>query len=349
VGLSVLALLLGVLAVAPQARSAGSAGTPAAGQEDGERIVTLTRPDRTPARARPFWTAERVRGAQPLPPMTTRRPGVQPRMAGGRAGSLAGQDLPARATALTVAGTAGPATVTRATNKVAVKVPKPYRNLPDRTNGKLLFRVGGSAYACSATAVNSPNKSLVWTAGHCVSDGAGHFHNSWIFVPAYSSGANGSTPYGKWRWSRVATTGQWHNRGNLSFDVAALVVEPRNGRRLVRRVGGQGIAFNRSAAGSYSAFGYPAAYPFNGYLQWRCNSRLKGRDTRMSRPYPMRITCDMTGGSSGGGWLRGIRNGVGTLLSVVSYGPPWPSSQTYGPYHGPAAKKLYTSMRDVRP
>jgi V8-like Glu-specific endopeptidase len=321
----VLALLVSVLAVAPQDRSEAA---PAAGPREGGAVETLTRTARAPAKVREFWSPERMRRAQPIRPSVTREPGVQP---------------------LTVAGAAGSAPAGRTTQRRSVRVPKPYTNLPDRTNGKLFVRAGESVYVCSATAVNTPNKSLVWTAGHCVSDGAGRFYDDWIFVPAYSSRTKGSAPYGRWRWSRVATTGQWHNSGNLSFDLAAIVVQPRNGKRLVNRVGGQRIAFNRPAAGRYSAFGYPAAHPFDGYRQWRCNSRLKGRDTRMSRPYPVRITCDMTGGSSGGGWLRGIRKGVGTVLSVVSYGPPRPSSRTFGPYQGPVAKKLFTSMRGVRP
>jgi hypothetical protein len=49
----------------------------------------------------------------------------------------------------------------------------------------------------------------------------------------------------------------------------------------------------------------------------------------------MRVGCDMTAGSSGGGW---IANGV--LLSDTSYGYP-PTPYLYGPYLSQTAKKLY--------
>ena len=50
----------------------------------------------------------------------------------------------------------------------------------------------------------------------------------------------------------------------------------------------------------------------------------------------MFIDCDMTAGSSGGGWIAGT-----TLLSVTSYGYPSSSDHLYGPYMSRSAKSLY--------
>ena len=52
----------------------------------------------------------------------------------------------------------------------------------------------------------------------------------------------------------------------------------------------------------------------------------------------MAIRCDMTGGSSGGGWIVG-----GNVYSVNSYGYLTQPNVMYGPYQGSVAQQLYTS------
>ena len=52
----------------------------------------------------------------------------------------------------------------------------------------------------------------------------------------------------------------------------------------------------------------------------------------------MAIGCDMTGGSSGGGWLVG-----NNVYSVNSYGYLTEPNVMYGPYQGAAAQSLYSS------
>ena len=49
----------------------------------------------------------------------------------------------------------------------------------------------------------------------------------------------------------------------------------------------------------------------------------------------------MTGGSSGGGWIVNMKDGLGTLVSVNSYGYFSQPDAMYGPYQGNAAEKLY--------
>ena len=70
----------------------------------------------------------------------------------------------------------------------------------------MFFTDDGLNYVCSGTAVLSGNKSMVWTAGHCVHDGASNFHTNWSFVPAY---ADGSRPYGTWTARTLLTTSGW--------------------------------------------------------------------------------------------------------------------------------------------
>jgi hypothetical protein len=55
-------------------------------------------------------------------------------------------------------------------------------------------------------------------------------------------------------------------------------------------------------------------------------------------PATMGIGCDMTGGSSGGGWVVG-----NTVLSVTSYGYSNQPNVLYGPYQDSVAQQLYAS------
>ena len=106
----------------------------------------------------------------------------------------------------------------------ATQIPPPYTSQPTSTNGKVFFTDDGLNYVCSGTALLSGNKSTVWTAGHCVHDGASNFHTNWTFVPAY---ADGSRPYGTWTARTLLTTSGWATSGDFSFDNGAAVVNER--------------------------------------------------------------------------------------------------------------------------
>ena len=228
-------------------------------------------------------------------------------------------------------------------------VPRPYTNFPDRLNGKVFFTMNGSSFVCSGTAVNSENKSIVWTAGHCVHGGrGGRFHTNWAFVPAYSSSFNGHRPYGTWTARELWTRTEWSANSNFRQDVGAVVVNRVGNIRLVDRIGGQGILFNASRSQNYSSFGYPQAAPFNGLSQFRCNSGLVANDFPPGvGPATMKIHCNMTGGSSGGGWLVNLSTaGLGFVNSVNSYRYNTTPDHLFGPYHGNEALSLYNAVRN---
>jgi hypothetical protein len=115
------------------------------------------------------------------------------------------------------------------------------------------------------------------------------------------------------------------------------VVGPASGTALTDRVGGRGIAFNYSRSQTYQSYGYPAAPPFNGERLWRCTSTLQTQDTS-ANPATNGIGCDMTGGSSGGGWIVGS-----SVYSVNSYGYNNQPDVMYGPYQGSVAQSLYNA------
>jgi V8-like Glu-specific endopeptidase len=247
-----------------------------------------------------YWTAERMQNAIPVRKVV--------------AGEPAGQ-------------------AKKAPRGTAQQIPPPYTSAPTRTNGKVFFTDGGLNYVCSGTALLSGNKSVVWTAGHCVHDGASNFHTNWTFVPAY---ADGSRPYGTWAARALLTTSGWANNGDFSYDTGAAVVSPNGGSALTDVVGGRGIAFNTPRQQQYAAHGYPAGSPFNGQRLWVCNSPLIYNDTS-ANPATMGIDCDMTGGSSGGGWIAS-----GNVTSVNSYGYRTLRNVMFGPYQGSVAQSLYT-------
>jgi hypothetical protein len=215
----------------------------------------------------------------------------------------------------------------------AQQIPPPYTTAPTRTNGKVFFTDDGLNYVCSGTALLSGNKSVVWTAGHCVHDGAAGFHTNWTFVPAY---ADGSRPYGTWTARALLTTSGWANSSDFSYDNGAAVVSLNGGSALTDVVGGRNITFNYARQQQYAAHGYPAAAPFDGQRLWVCNSPLRYNDTS-ANPATMGIDCDMTGGSSGGGWIAND-----AVASVNSYGYRTLPNVMFGPYQGSVAQSLYT-------
>ena len=214
------------------------------------------------------------------------------------------------------------------------EITTPYTQAPTSTHGKVFFTLGGGDYVCSGTALLSGNKSVVWTAGHCVNEGPGAFATNWQFVPAYKDGA---APLGAYVAENLFTTSAWGNSGDFSYDLGAAVVAPAGGTALTDRVGGRGIAFNSARNQTYQSYGYPAAPPFDGERLWRCTSALQTSDNDANPP-TLGIGCDMTGGSSGGGWIVGSN-----VVSVNSYGYGNQPDVMYGPYQGSVAQSLYNA------
>ena len=201
-------------------------------------------------------------------------------------------------------------------------------------HGKVFFSEGSINYQCSGTALTSGNKSVVWTAGHCVNQGPGSYYTNWTFVPGYK---DGTRPYGTWTARTLLTTAEWRRSGDFSFDFGAAVVSTSGGATLTDTVGGRDPGFNQPAEQHYLSYGYPAGSPFTGEKLIVCESDVGARDTS-TNPATMGIGCDMTGGSSGGGWVVG-----NTLLSIVSYGYTYQPNVLYGPYQGSVAQQLYAS------
>ncbi|MGH3870424.1 MAG: hypothetical protein ACRDSR_02750 [Pseudonocardiaceae bacterium] len=298
-----------------------------------------------------YWTPARMAAAKSLdvtPPRGTPGPAAAPETTGPPA------SVPPAAGSVPPAATpppSGPQPL------AAVMVPRPYTTLPARLNGKLFFTQNGGNFVCSGTVVNGDNKDMVDTAGHCVSDGRGHFDSvaSVMFVPAYSSAATGCPtvpgcfPYGKWTARTLTTRTEWHVNGNFKQDYGYVVLNTLNGQHIVNLLGGQGTAFNFSRSQTFNSYGYPQAAPFNGFDQKLCVSARLGDDNPSAGPGPLtiRIDCNMTGGSSGGGWLIGLSGGLGYVNSHNSYRYTNTPNNLFGPYYGNEVLSLFNFTKTM--
>jgi len=172
---------------------------------------------------------------------------------------------------------------------------------PLSTVGKVFFsNSSGQDFVCSGTAVESLNQSVVDTAGHCL-----YLYGDWVqnvvFCPLYE---NGTTPYGCWAARDLEVPTDWINAKPNDFhhDFGMAIVAPNDEGALTDLVGGAGWAYNQAANQSFSAYGYPAGYPFDGQTRQSCEGAT-GTAWEHGDGTAVSIPCNMTGGSSGGPWF----------------------------------------------
>jgi hypothetical protein len=208
---------------------------------------------------------------------------------------------------------------------------------PVKHIGKVFFTLAGANYVCSGNAVTSGNKSTVSTAGHCVNEGPGAFATNFVFVPAY---LNGAAPYGKWTAKALYAPTEWSSKGEIQYDTGFAVMNQFNGQYLSDVVGASGVQFNAARGLTYKSYGYPAAPPFNGESLKSCTGKAAD-DPNNPKFNTQGISCDMTGGSSGGPWFIGTGSD-GVQNSINSYGYSG-SRIMYGPYWGSVIQETYNS------
>jgi V8-like Glu-specific endopeptidase len=204
---------------------------------------------------------------------------------------------------------------------------------PNAINGQLFFKVPAGRtvppgrYVCSAT-VQRPR--IITTAGHCVSDGNGHFFKNWTFVPALR---NGVGPFGTWNAAYVVVSNVWHFGGGVlpnGQDVASIeLLDDASGNKIGDFTGYAGYQIPALYGGQHlTSNGYPCNIDgCNKMHRVDAEARLGANNTAI-------IGSDMRGGTSGGGWLMNWGEyGVGEppasgneagglrLIAVTSYGP----------------------------
>lgn len=219
-----------------------------------------------------------------------------------------------------------------------------------RVHGAIFISLGIFGYGrCSGTAVRSRNESVVFTAAHCLhfgGRGGRWFLDDGVFVPGYRYGQR---PFGVFPVRWIDTAKQWRSNGSRNFDVGALVVgRNQRGQSLTDAVGGAGIAWNLKADQTFNVHGYPASEPFDGETQRLCaGRRFLGHDVGSfvsPGPLNLAVTCSVTGGASGGGWMIAGNK----LNSVSNYTYFDESSPVYGSYFGKEVARLYGRAVRVR-
>lgn len=304
--------------------------------------------------AHEFWTAERMEQAvaypigtegEPPPPSEPETPGPDVELEE-REGILP-QDAK-NSTFRGLLDEMGEPSPKASQPSAASQVSTSYTKYPFRTMGKVFFRKdGGGLFVCSAAVIAAENRSVVWTAGHCVAEqGEENWHDRWIFVPAYQ---NGDAPMGRWAARTKATFVSWYADGNRNYDLGAVVVERRDERQIASVTGSLGWMFNAQRDFDYQEFGYPSAGNlFSGQNLWTCASPYAGGDGVGSNPGPRTSTnkCDFTAGASGGPWVVNFEECPNCYINSVNSWWWWERDHSHlaiqwaGPYQGSAALKL---------
>lgn len=313
------------------------------------RVVTFDLDPLTEKQSR-YWTAERI-AALPeadLPELTTLPVGTADTSSGAGAPVVSGDAVSPSVRAPVRMPTIK--TLRAIDGLVAQEIPDPAQ-FPYSTHGKLvIFDTPTTGRVCSGTIVSSVSESLVLTAAHCVVDDDGTRPINIRFIPGYRNGNYSSGPYGVWNGGEASfLQGYLSPNGgepNYEFDLAAVRFAPLNGVTLQDAVGARGHLFNAPGGpGSqlFNAFGYPAGPPFDGEKLWTCQSSSGQRESTGPGVDMVSMACDMTQGSSGGGWIVGADPQDGRINSVVSIGISSLPDVLFGPYFGTAAQALWAT------
>lgn len=352
------ALVLVVLGVLSSAVVA-SASSPATGNHTRNSMTVAPRASERPAAVKQYWTPERMRAARPLDFVADEYGARSLNLVkdnGARVGSprAVASGLPAPRflersagrfpNRLAVIGDSSDARTnarygSQSGGGQAVEIMDPSL-YPYRTHGKIFMTLPSGDYVCSGTVVPSTGKNLVWTAGHCLTL-EGEWATNVLFVPGYR---NGNAPFGEWVAELWGTDPTWAQYNMSEYDFGAMVMHANAaGDELADVVGWRGIVFNQSEEQLFRSYGYPSRTPFDGERAWLCESEWLGNDPYAKDPEnpAMGIACDMTQGSSGGGWVIGDTIETAAVNSVNSYGKPIYPGVMFGPYQGSDAEALW--------
>ncbi|MBO1416544.1 serine protease [Streptomyces sp. FH025] len=236
-------------------------------------------------------------------------------------------------------------------------------------NGKIFFKDGNEDYVCSGTVVSDPanpgKSNLVWTASHCLHGGKGNkYYTDITFAPAFNSNgvlSNGdkqkakledAEPYGEWNATAGMVSPQWTAEADpekggpwsqYDFGIIKVANPDPKGKSLEETVGGSvPLWFNapRDQLSGVANYGFPEGKPFDGVELEHCDGGKPAKKTGdPSRPAMLVIGCNMTGGSSGGGWYA-TKDGKPALVSDTSIGN---GANTYeaGPYLEDVAQHMF--------
>jgi len=332
-----LAVIIGVTALA-----VGSIAGPsfAASSDPARPVSAPTQFATSDADPRDYWTPQRMANAKPMVNMRERK---KPRVTvsdetGTKARRVAGTDTTAEAR-IVKASEAQPAAVyPYPFGRHGVE--NPLRKLaPYRQVGRIFFRQNGNNYSCSGASVVGGDRHVVFTAGHCLNDGAGHWSTDVVFVPARREG-KWKNPYGRFPAKELWVPSGWSDNSWDSYDLGAFNVgKSTKGKKLRRAVGALGFAYNDGRIQHWDIFGYPAQSPWKGNKLITCSTAHAIDDVNGNGPDTIGVGCDLNGGSSGGPWIVSLRR-KNMLNGITTYGYFAQPNAVYGPYFDETANKV---------
>jgi hypothetical protein len=227
-------------------------------------------------------------------------------------------------------------------------------------SGKVFFTMSGVRYVCSGSVANDSHddRSLVLTAAHCAYDEVAEaFATNWMFIPAYDTAPTqtcAQAAYGCWTAQALvvhngfATAGGFNTQAMVHDFAFAVVGEgtvgPGVDAELDVAVGSYPLATNVTSGNRLYAFGYPAAGKYKGKDLVYCAGNIFTDPYAGNQTWGM--TCNMTGGSSGGPWLLGFEGSSPALSSLNSYGRQgFPNM--YGPKFNANTTSVYNAADDA--
>jgi len=193
-------------------------------------------------------------------------------------------------------------------------------------------------YVASAESIGN---YALFTAGHVVHNGSNR-GDGWsynvVFVPALNGAQR---PFGTWTGMAVATLTPWYQTSQLGRDWGVIGLNLLNGLKISQRVGWLGFAWNFNRQQDWVEMGYPQAAPFSGTQMWAVNSSFAYQDNTRA-PATMGVGNDMTGGCSGGPWIKNF--GTGNYVNGVNsyrYTNPAHPLEMYSPFSDGNVKNLW--------
>lgn len=178
--------------------------------------------------------------------------------------------------------------------------------------GKLYFTVPGAGNSyCTANVISRNN--IIVTAAHCLYTRGRGWHTNFRFVPADRAGV---APYGVYGWLSAGIMTNWITVGGRRWDVGMVRLSNNLGTGIPvsSYVGWLGRTWNQGYVQNLHSIGYASNFSTQYTHICTAESFNGGLDV-------LAKGCDMTYGSSGGGWLlqyhpyssatnRNIVNGV---------------------------------------
>jgi len=355
---------------------------PAASAQDPTEPVSSS-PDhrQSPEAITEYWTPERMANAKPMP-LPTLDPAAKAQEGDQSEASTAGPTT----SLIGSSGLPGDLPVAQEVNSSELDTPTEFgtypfsytrfqlypiamykRLQPHMAIGKLYFTIPGQGnFVCSGASINSTNRAVIWTAGHCVYTPGVGYHTNVLFAPGH---ANGNHHNGTFAAFQLGSLNGWVNSGLFEYDMGAIVAH-RGGvgspGLLSDKVGFLGFMFNAPRGQHFHAVGYPAdprdlnstppGPQFDGARQQVCAAAWASDDSPTGGsgdPDTMGIGCDNTGGASGGPWIvdrskfAGATNFLNGVNSYRYVGGPPLNLRMYSPYHGDGAVNLHNAAQAV--